>query len=207
MFMPIYWDLKRSLEVLVIRPRCIRGHDLYCKGRCEMNVQLIRAEVEQRQILSNLVQFYLHDFSSYIDLDVESNGRYTDYPLLDYWTKPKHDPYFVIVDNCYAGFVLVKQIEIRQRPYHSIAEFFIMRKYRRQGLGRLVARQIFQDYEGRWHVSQLKENQPAQTFWRKVIEEWTDGEFTEHIGVRKITHFFNQYICEVESECFPSMES
>jgi len=157
-----------------------------------MKVQLIKAEAEQQQVLSNLVQFYLHDFSSYIDIEVESIGRYADYPLLDYWTKPKHDPYFIVVDDCYAGFVLVKQIQLRQQPYHSIAEFFVMRRYRRQGLGRLVARQVFQDYEGRWHVAQLKENKPAQAFWRSVINEWTDGQYREQVSFKKVTQYFTQ---------------
>ena len=32
---------------------------------------------------------------------------------------------------------------------------------------------------GEWLVQQSPENAPAQAFWRRVIGEYTDGDFTE----------------------------
>jgi len=62
---------------------------------------------------------------------------------------------------------------------HSIGEFFILKKYRRQGVGRVVAHQVFDLFPGRWSVGQIENNCPAQAFWRKVISEYTHGDYQE----------------------------
>lgn len=77
-----------------------------------------------------------------------------------------------------AGFVLVRNLE-ESTPVHSIAEFFILRKYRRRGVGKAAAHQIFGMFPGQWRVAQTEDNHPAQAFWRKVISEYTQGNFKE----------------------------
>ena len=62
---------------------------------------------------------------------------------------------------------------------HSIAEFFILRKYRRQGIGQIVAHRIFDMFPGKWRVAQEERNFPAQAFWRKVVSRYTNGQFRE----------------------------
>jgi predicted acetyltransferase len=37
-----------------------------------------------------------------------------------------------------------------------ITEFFVMRKYRRQGIGKRVARELFECSPGRWEVADLQ---------------------------------------------------
>lgn len=80
-----------------------------------------------------------------------------------------------------AGFVLVRELEssTNDQSLHSIAEFFILRKYRRCGLGQTVANHIFNLFPGRWQVRQEANNLPAQAFWRKVIASYTGGDFAE----------------------------
>ncbi len=87
----------------------------------------------------------------------------------------------VQVDGKYAGFVLVRRISPPEEtpPTHSIAEFFIMRKYRRQGIGRQVAWQVFDLFPGHWVVEVMRENLIAQRFWRKSIAEYTHGNYRD----------------------------
>jgi predicted acetyltransferase len=59
-------------------------------------------------------------------------------------------------------------------------QFFVLRKYRRQGAGELLARSVFSALPGRWEVGQMPRNQAAQVFWRKVIGLYTGGRFKEH---------------------------
>ena len=66
---------------------------------------------------------------------------------------------------------------------HIFQLHFIAKKYRRAGLGKLVAIDIFTTHKGQWEVYQINNNKPAQQFWKKVIEEYTDGEYTERIEV------------------------
>ena len=60
-----------------------------------------------------------------------------------------------------------------------VSEFFIMRKYRRRGAGGEAARRMFDLFPGRWEVSEMAANLPAQAFWRKVIGAYTNGRFEE----------------------------
>ncbi|MEK4461412.1 MULTISPECIES: GNAT family N-acetyltransferase [unclassified Paenibacillus] len=155
-----------------------------------MNYQIKRATLEEKEILNNLMQFYMYDFSEYMDLHLEENGKFNDYPLNDYWTEDSNFPYLLTLNGKNAGFVLVKLKNRDDDLYFSIAEFFIIKKYRRVGLGRLVAKDIFNIHKGQWEVYQIDNNEPAQRFWKKVIEEYTGGKFTERIEAGRKTQVF-----------------
>jgi len=145
-------------------------------------------------ILNNLMQFYFYDFSEFIDCDVEDNGLYGEYPYLDdYWISVENRfPYFLKVDGKNVGFVLVRYIDSIDISYFSITEFFIMKKYRRLGLGKHAAKIVFDMHRGRWEVSQLGRNFPAQQFWNNVITEYTSGRFSNRTDSGKyIQEFFN----------------
>ena len=74
--------------------------------------------------------------------------------------------------------------------YFSMAEFFIMQKYRREGIGKEAARQLFTLHKGDWQVHQRENNIPAQEFWRKVINKYTDGQFSERLeSGRRVQNF------------------
>lgn len=62
---------------------------------------------------------------------------------------------------------------------HNIAEFFIMRKWRRRGIGRQVAVTIFAQFPGSWEVALQRHNASAHAFWRAVIDAYTGGAFEE----------------------------
>ncbi len=59
----------------------------------------------------------------------------------------------------------------------SISEFFVMRKYRRKGIGKLVAWQVFDLFPGQWEVGQYDKNDPAKIFWQEVIGAYTNGNY------------------------------
>ena len=81
----------------------------------------------------------------------------------------------------YAGFALVQQrSHLTADPAVSdVAEFFVLRKYRRRGIGAALARQVFELFKGRWEVRQLATNPAATQFWRTVIAGCTGGRFLE----------------------------
>ncbi|TFB18540.1 GNAT family N-acetyltransferase [Filobacillus milosensis] len=144
-----------------------------------MSYEIIKATSNDRELLQNLLQLYFYDFSEFIDIDLEENGRYKSYPYLDaYWEEDNRFPYLIKYNDQLAGLVLVRWIEEDSRSFFSIAEFFIMKKYRRLGLGKRVAIDMFQRYKGKWEVFQTDTNIPAQHFWKGVIDEFTGGKFT-----------------------------
>jgi predicted acetyltransferase len=67
-----------------------------------------------------------------------------------------------------------------------------MKKYRRTGIGKAVAEQVFNLHKGQWEVYQKESNKPAQLFWNKIISEYTKGEFKERVeNERRIQDFEN----------------
>ena len=142
-------------------------------------IEVIEVDDKQKSILAHLIELYEYDFSEFNDRDVNEFGLY-GYKYLDhYWTDADRHPFFVVVDGSYAGFVLVNSHSYLQKDdqVKSIAEFFIMRKYRRKGIGEEVAKQIFEKCIGNWEVLQHGNNDPSKAFWKKVIEEYTNGDF------------------------------
>jgi len=144
-----------------------------------MLIETTLAGRDEQAILQHLIEFYQYDFSEFDGTDVDANGIYGYGYLDDYWSKPHRYPLLVRVDHHLAGFVLVNDYVYHPTSSRSIAEFFVMRKYRRRGVGRTVACTVFDQLPGRWEVRQLQENRGAQTFWRTVIDEYTRGEYTE----------------------------
>jgi predicted acetyltransferase len=127
-------------------------------------VEIVEAAIADKVVLSRLLELYQHDFSEYVDADVDAHGLY-GYQYLDhYWTEPDRHPFLFRVDGRWAGFALV-----RSGAPHDMAEFFVMRKYRRLGVGTDAARAVFARFPGAWQVRQERGNHAATTFWRDAI--------------------------------------
>ena len=136
------------------------------------------AKVEQRQedILHNLMQFYIYDFIFFKpEIQLELDGTYKRFELSEYWTCEHRHAYFIKMGEELIGFALVATT-----TPHSIEEFHIIRKYTGRGFGKVAAHRLFAMFPGSWQVTQIKANEPAKAFWRKVIGEYTNGNYTEH---------------------------
>ena len=148
----------------------------------------MEAPAAQRPVLGRLLQLYLHDFSEFAPIgsphgEVGAEGRFT-YPRVEsYWQEIGHIPLLIRADDHLAGFALVNQWSALERPLeHSVAEFFVLRKYRRARVGTRAALLIFRRYPGRWEVPVAWYNPPALAFWRSVTEEAAPGEVEELAG-------------------------
>ncbi len=145
-----------------------------------MTIEVNQANLEDKCVLRNLLELYAYDFSKFDQADVDSHGLYGYEYLDNYWIEDGRRPFLVKIDGKLAGFVLVRTInEAEACLVHSIAEFFILRKYRKNGVGRAVAYQVFDMFPGQWSVAEMASNLPAQAFWRKIISDYTNGNFEE----------------------------
>ncbi len=149
-----------------------------------MRIEISPVPLAEKPILQALMELYQYDFSVYDDADVDERGRY-GYTYLDfYWTEAQRRPYLVRVEGKLAGFALVRQLsQPGEAPVHSIAEFFVMNKYRRLGVGSRVAQELFDRFPGTWNLEIMPENSPAQAFWRRVVGEYSGGRFSEALEV------------------------
>ena len=111
-----------------------------------MKIDIQRAAIEEKLILRNFMQLCCHDASEFNGEDVSEHGLFIYRYLDQYWTVPERHPFVIRVSDKLAGFVLVREIGEDKR---SVAEFFIMRKYRRQGVGQTVACRVFDMFPGK----------------------------------------------------------
>ncbi len=147
----------------------------------------------KRTILANLLQLYLYDWSELGRgtpgalparfAHVGDDGRFAEYPLDPYFLEVGNHPLFIRHEEQLAGFALVRTQRGRLGggEIFDMAEFFILRTYRRLGVGLAAARLVFDRFEGPWEVRQRHGNEGATAFWRRAIEVHTGGDFVEVI--------------------------
>lgn len=130
---------------------------------------------DERPLLENLTQLYLHDFSELFAgtqrLDLGETGLFRlDPPLDRWWQAADHVPLLLRWHGHPAGFALVNADSHMGMPVdRAIVEFFVVRKYRRLGLGLATARSLFARWPGPWEIAVLRANRGAAAFWERAI--------------------------------------
>ena len=133
-------------------------------------IDIIPARLEQKSILANLLELYSHDFSEFIDLDIGADGRFAYRDLDLYWTDPHRLPFLIHVDGKLAGFSLVRSVAPQAETMWDMAEFFVMRGFRKRGVGMQAAIEMFTRLSGRWQVRVMRANVPACLFWTHAVQ-------------------------------------
>ena len=135
----------------------------------------------ERALLENLAQFYYYDFSEVLEMHVDEDGRFRDVDLTPYWVDEWRHPFLLRVNDKLAGFALISERSkiTGKSGVFDMTEFFVLRRFRRHGLGRAAAFTAFDRFEGPWEVRQRMENPEATAFWRRAISEYTCGDYEE----------------------------
>jgi predicted acetyltransferase len=130
-----------------------------------------------KPVVARLVQFYLHDFSEFAAVgspfgDVDGDGAFVMKNFESYWREAGRVALLFRVERNFAGFAMINQWSPSgARVDYSVAEFFVLRKYRRSGIGRRAAHEILQRYPGIWEINIAHYNGPAQEFWRCALAD------------------------------------
>src|ERR1700730_3245990 len=145
-----------------------------------------------REWLTNVYPFYLHDLSEFDDHYYTLDDRGVWMP--DHrasWLEEDGDHPLILVDaGRRAGFALVNQAP---SPYMKpgmgfrMSEFFVLRNLRGQGIGRRAVFALFDRFRGKWEISELPRNAAAISFWRRVIGEYAGGRYEETTDERGVT--------------------
>jgi len=146
-----------------------------------MQTVLHPAGITDTPLLANLVQLYLYDASILLELDVDERGIFVYAGVDAASLLARKLALLIYTRQRLVGFALVDKASRIHQPFdgHSITDFFVLRRYRRQGIGRCAATQIFNTLPGRWEIASAAANVPAQTFWRSVIDHYTGGHYDE----------------------------
>jgi predicted acetyltransferase len=140
-------------------------------------------------LLSNLLELYLHDLSeAFPTIELGPDGRFGYDRLPLYWSEPERRfPFFIRYGARVVGFVLVTRGSpaTDDPDVFDVAEFFVLRRYRRSGVGRRAAFLLWDRLPGRWTVRVSEGNRGALPFWAGVIAEYAKGAAMEakHAGV------------------------
>ncbi|AWX54478.1 MULTISPECIES: GNAT family N-acetyltransferase [Brevibacillus] len=152
-----------------------------------------RVPFDQKHVLGQLLELYTYDFTEFEPFEVDENGLFGYDYFEEYWIEPERHPFFIKVNGKLAGFVLVRILpntDSTTHPLYSIAEFFIMKRYRRLGIGKAASHQIFKMFPGAWEVFQLENNVPAIGFWRASIRDYTANHYQERQEDGKVIQTF-----------------
>jgi len=144
-----------------------------------MKTSLYQASFDEMPIVLNMAKLYRYDLSEFMEWSVEPDGMYYCYELETYWENQNY-PFIIRVNNELAGFALVSRSSDKIKASYTIGEFFVLRKFRKFGVGRKVALDIFNKFKGEWEVKQLINNKPAIIFWEKLISNYTNKMHTIH---------------------------
>jgi predicted acetyltransferase len=145
-------------------------------------VELVATDPNDEPRWSRLVQLYAYDFSEFTGWDVADDALFHEGDALSRcWSEPRRHAFWCRVDGHLAGFVIVdERSRLTGDPdVVDVAEFFVMRKYRRKGIGSACAAHAFDLFPRRWEVRQLANNTAATMFWRRTIDVYTGGRFRE----------------------------
>jgi len=143
-------------------------------------IEIVPAGDEDLPTVQNLARLYVYDMSEFMGWPCPEGGSFggCDEFLAD-WRDGRNSPYVIRVDGELAGFAGVKRDEGVSSEC-LVQEFFILRKFRRKGVGRSVATRLFDKSPGKWKVQQLVQNSPAIAFWREVVRDYTEGHYDEN---------------------------
>jgi len=151
-----------------------------------MDIKIEKVTIDEKEILKNLMEKYDYEFSQYEKKDVNDLGLY-GYKYIDhYWTEENRHAFFIKVDKKLAGFILVnKNGDNNFHTDYSIAEFFVMYKYKRLGVGSYSVNYIFDKFRGKWQITYAQINKPASAFWNKTVNAYSKGKYEKIENFKK----------------------
>ena len=151
-----------------------------------MDITLVPAPPSAEPLLERLVQLYAYDFSEFMALDINEFGLFTGgTPIATCFQKSWRHAYLIRTapqgTGPIAGFMILDERSrlTGQTDVIDVAEFFVLRRYRRLGVGRAAVAAAFALFPRRWEVRQTAANTVATAFWRDIIGAHTGGAFTE----------------------------
>jgi aminoglycoside 6'-N-acetyltransferase I len=160
-----------------------------------LKLEVILSNQNEAYIIKNLYPLYLYDLGNKQNrhgIFEESDDIKTlteQYDMQNtWWSAPSSlYPYLILADGLPVGFVLVAS-----PPYCStgidylLHEMFLLKSFRGSGLAEQVVVTVIDKLHGKWELTTRgrSENIISQKFWRRTLNNYTQGNFTEELGIR-----------------------
>lgn len=121
-------------------------------------------------IFDELAQDYEDEFSSTSGKKKNQDGKYS----IDVDWRIPNVGYYWKEGSKIVGFSIVESID----GYFEIVDFYVVPAYRKKMVA-TMAFAVFNKHHGPWRVRQIPGSEAATKFWRKVIGEYTNENYTE----------------------------
>ena len=128
--------------------------------------------------LEQLLELYQYDLSDIWLQDLDEQARF-GFDLTRHRKAATSRAYIIRLESQYVGFALTAPAIVTRTEGTWMEQFFILKRYRRTGAGRLLARHVLFANPGLWELGQMPGNHVASSFWRKVVTEITGGNYEE----------------------------
>jgi predicted acetyltransferase len=154
-----------------------------------VTVRDARAQRGDRQWIESVYRDYLDDLAPLNTGIFPALGEFghREPDQLGRWFADSSAQLFIILnEQSPAGFAMVTPGgSVAQgtgpRSDYRMAEFFISRPQRRRGVGRSAVRLILDRFAGTWEIIEYLRNPGAVSFWRKVVANYTGGNYEERV--------------------------
>lgn len=152
--------------------------------------EVIEASLEDYPVIQNMGRFYVYDMSQYmggeLGWELPEDGLYECIDFKKYWLDENAHPFLIRYLNELVGFVIIDTKGSDLEVDYNMAQFFILRKFKNKGIGKFIATECFKIFHGVWEVMVMPENTGAYLFWKSVIAQYTQHDFSEY--KRTIAH-------------------
>ncbi|HLK94095.1 MAG TPA: GNAT family N-acetyltransferase [Polyangia bacterium] len=130
-------------------------------------------------VLRNLYQLYIHDMSEWLGIEIASDGRFV-FDTAALW-EDDVAVHLARFGGALAGFAVVQSAGpwLGRKKARDVKDLFVLRHHRRHGVGRALARHLFETTATEWLVRVVAANAPAVPFWRGVIRELRGDRYEE----------------------------
>ena len=138
-----------------------------------MNLTFDKVTKMEKDILFRLLEYSLYEESKYDGNEMNQEGIFNYPDFDDYFTNTEKEAYLIKENNQLLGFIMLNH----KSNIHSIVEFMIIPKYRKNKIGKTSVIFFFDKYKGTWKISPSLGSKEAYSFWKNVIEELTHSNY------------------------------
>lgn len=164
------------------------------------DVEICEATEAHRTVCENLSRYYTYDISEFAsdleDYRCQEDGNYHEC-ISHLWPFARREFFLLRAGGEWAGYACVSREDNVHFAQFELTEFFVVRKFRKQGLGKRFISELLERHPGAWEVAVWPANEIAKEFWEHTIPQIASGTFecvedmSERFGCVMQTYHFD----------------